>query len=424
MLKLKAIMDSAIAPSVIRQRRKKLIGWIAVILAVLAGSLWLLRQGLSSTLKRSSVTTAIVEKGDVEQTIQATGQILPEFEEVITSPINAVIKNVVMDAGTAVSAGQSILELDKEFTQIELEKLKYQVELKHNDIARLKLQLDKSFYDMKANDSIKQLKINSLVAAVQDAKRLHKAGGGTREEVEQAELELRIAQLEKRQLENEIRNKQLTMRTDMRASEIAARIQGKDLDELSRKLMQANIVATRHGVITWVNKNIGSKISEGASLAKVANLGSFRIVGSVSDAFADQVRTGMPVIARINDSLLRGTVMNVHPAVENNILSFDVQLDDRSNRLLRPNMKLEIFLVTAVAKNVLRVANGAAFNGGASQELFIVQGGKAIRRQVAIGLSNFDHVELKSEVAAGAEVIISDMKAYKHLPVITLKDQE
>lgn len=415
-------MDSAIAPNIIRQRKRKLIGWIIIIVIGLLTGGWLLRQSLSSTINRSAITTAVVEKGNVENTITATGEILPEFEEVITSPINAVIKNVLLDAGTPVKTGQSVLELDKAFTQIELEKLKFQLELKQNNISRLKLQLDKSFYDLKANDSIKQLKINSLQAGVQDAKRLFKAGGGTREEVEQAELDLRIAQLEKRQLENEIKNKQMTMRTDMRESEISAQIQYKDLDELERKLMQANIVATRNGVITWVNRNIGSKINEGESLVKVADLGSFKITGSISDAFADQVRTGLPVIARINDSLLRGVVMNVHPAVQNNILSFDVQLDNRSSKLLRPNMKLDIFLVTATSNEVMRVANGSAFKGTATQDIFVVQNGKAVRRTVHIGLSNFDHVELKDNVAPGEVIITTDMSQYKHLKEITIKD--
>lgn len=415
-------MDSALSPDIIRKRRQKVILWVALIVLLFVAGLWLLQHSLSSSVKRSAITTAVVEKGDVENTLTATGEILPEFEEVITSPINAVIKNVLLDAGTAVHAGQSVLELDKEFTKLELEKLKFQLELKQNDITKLKLQLDKSFYDLKANDSIKQLKINSLQAAVQDARRLFKAGGGTREEVEQAELDLKVAQLEKRQLENEIRNKQMTMRADMRESEIAAQIQYKDLDELERKLVQANIVATRNGVITWVNKNIGSKISEGESLVKVANLGSFKIVGHISDAFADQVRTGMPVIARINDSLLRGVVINVHPAIQNNVLSFDVQLDDRSNKLLRPNLKLEIFLVTAISKQVMRVANGPAYKGTTTQDFFVVQNGKAIRRMVHVGLSNFDFVELKDNVTPGEVIIITDMSQYKHLKEITIKD--
>ncbi|WP_315819235.1 efflux RND transporter periplasmic adaptor subunit [Paraflavitalea speifideaquila] len=170
-------MDSVIAPEIIRKRKRKFIGWFIVIVIGFLIGVWLLRYSLSTSIKKSAITVAVVEKGDVVNTLTATGEILPEFEEVITSPINSVIKNVLLDAGTSVKVGQSVLELDKEFTRLELEKLKFQLELKQNNIARLKLQLDKSFYDLKATDSIKQLKINSLQAAVQDAKRLFKAGG-------------------------------------------------------------------------------------------------------------------------------------------------------------------------------------------------------------------------------------------------------
>jgi len=34
-------------------------------------------------------TTTVVEIGNIENTLNASGQILPEFEQVITSPINA-----------------------------------------------------------------------------------------------------------------------------------------------------------------------------------------------------------------------------------------------------------------------------------------------------------------------------------------------
>jgi HlyD family secretion protein len=100
-------------------------------------------------LKKSNITTAVVEKGDIENTISASGEILPEFEEIVTSPINASIQNVVMDAGNKVQAGQSILTLDKSASQTEYEKERFELESKRNDIQKLKLELNKSFYDIK-----------------------------------------------------------------------------------------------------------------------------------------------------------------------------------------------------------------------------------------------------------------------------------
>jgi len=417
----KLCMDKMIAPNVIAAKRNK--GILISILAALslAAAVWLLRSSIRPSLKSSEFTTAVVEVGNMENTIAASGEVLPEFEQVITSPINASIKDVLLDAGTHVKAGQPILSLDKQASENEYEKLKFQLESKRNSIQKMKLELNKSFFDIKSNNDIKQLRINSLQAAVEDAKRLYKAGGGTREQIEQAELSLKVALLEKKQLENEITSKQQTMKVDIRESEISAAIQESDLRELGRKLQQANITATRDGVITWVNKNIGSSIAQGESLVRIADLGSFKITGSVSDAYLDQVKTGIGVIVRINDSTIRGTVSNIDPSVKNGIVSFDVELQERNSKLLRPNMKVDIYLVTASKNNVMRVANGAAFKGAATQDIFVVKNGKAQRATVNIGMTNFDYVELTNHVKPGDVIITSDMSAFKNSKEIIIK---
>jgi len=227
-------MDTLIEEEVAGQKKRKFIFTAIIIVAALILSVLLVRSFFKSSLKKSEITTAVVEKGRIENTINASGEVLPEFEEIITSPINASIKNVVMDAGSNINIGQSVLTLDKGSSETEYEKQKFQLESKRNSIHKLKLELDKSFFDMKSNDNIKELRINSLLADVENAKRLYKAGGGTREDIEKAELNLKVARLEKNQLENEIKNKQQTMQVEMRESEIAAAIQENELHELEK----------------------------------------------------------------------------------------------------------------------------------------------------------------------------------------------
>ncbi|QKJ30334.1 HlyD family efflux transporter periplasmic adaptor subunit [Mucilaginibacter mali] len=415
-------MDKELAPEIITKRKNKniIIGLTAV--AVLAFSVWLLRGYLKSSIKRADITTAKVEIGNIENTVNASGEVLPEFEEVLTSPIAASIKSALMDAGSKVKPGQSIITLDKSATETEFAKLQFQLETKQNEISKLKLDLNKSFYDIKSNNDIKQLRIANLTDAVENAKRLFKAGGGTREGIEQAELNLKVAQLEKKQLENEIRNKQQTMQIEIKEAEIAAAIQKSDLNELQRKLNLANIVATRNGVVTYVNKNIGATVSTGEILARIADLSSFKVAGSIADNSLDQLRSGVPVIVRINDDQLRGVVTNVSPSVQNGVASFDIRLDERNSKLLRPNMKVDVFLVTATRSRVMRVANGPAFKGPSVQDIFIVRNGKAERRTVHIGLSNFDYVQILDGVQPGDVVITSDMSEYKNSTELTIKD--
>ena len=415
-------MDTIIEAEVKTKRRNKTIFITLITAVVLLSSVWLLRASFQSTLKRSEITTAIVEMGNIENTINATGEILPEFEEIITSPIDASIQNVVMDAGAQIKAGESILTLDKSAAQTEYEKLKFQVESKRNEIEKLKLDLNKSFSDIKSNNDIKQLRINSLQADVENAKRLYKAGGGTKEDVDKAELDLKVAMLEKQQLENEIKNKQQTMRLEIKEAELAADIEENDLHELERKLQQANIVATRAGVVTWVNKNIGASVHQGESIARIADLSSFKVTGSISDNYLDQLHNGMSAIIRINETDIRGTVVNIYPSVQNGIVSFDVQLDEQNNKLLRANLKVDVYLVTATHNNVMRVANGPTFRGASAQDVFVLKNGEAEKRTVHIGMTNFDYVELKDNVKPGDVVITSDMKDYKNSKEVVIKN--
>jgi HlyD family secretion protein len=414
-------MDKVIEGEVRAQKNKKLIGVIIMVAAVMIVAVLLLRFTIKTTVKKSAITTAIVETGSIENTISATGEVLPEFEETITSPINASVQKVMLDAGSEVNANQSVLMLDKSAATTEFEKMKFRLESKRNDIRKLKLELDKSFFDIKSNDDIKQLRINSYEADVENAKRLFKAGGGTREDIEKAELNLKVARLEKQQLENEIRSKQQTMQVEKKEAEIALAIQESELRELQRKLQLAEIVATRKGVVTWVNKNIGANVSEGEALARIADLSSFKIQGSISDNFIEQLRVGLTAIVKFNDSLIRGTVVNIQPAVQNNIVTFDVRLNEQNNTILRPNMKLDVYLVTAAKNNIKRVVNGSTFKGASTQDVFVLNGDKAIRRTVHIGLSNFDYVELLDNVKPGEVIIISDMSAYKNAKEITIQ---
>lgn len=94
----------------------------------------------------------------------------------------------------------------------------------------------------------------------------------------------------------------------------------------------------------------------------------------------------------------------------------------RASKLLRPNMKVDVFLVTATHSKVMQVANGPAFKGSSVQDIFVINGAKAERRTVHIGLTNFDFVEIKDGVKPGDVVITSDMSEYKNSKEITINN--
>jgi len=414
-------MDREVEPDYVRNQKKR--RWIigASSVAILVLSIYFLRKSLQGTMEASRVRTGVVETGDVENTLTASGEIIPAYEQIITSPIRASIRRILITPGTPVEPGQAIVDLDKSLTEIESERYKDQLELKRNSIEQLRMKLNKNLFDAEINDKIKSLNINKLRADFEDAKRLQKVGGGTGEDITRAENALKIAELEKKQLENDLSYNRESMGASLKETELGAQIEGNNLKELQHKLKMADIVADRKGVLTWVNENIGSAVSEGEMLAKVADLGSFRIDGSCSDVYSDQVKTGLPVIIKMNETSFRGMITQVKPSIKNGIIEFVVQLENSKNESLRPNMKVEVFIVTDRSLKTLRVANGPTFSGKRKQFVYVLKNGIAYRREVEVGLSNFDYIEIKSGLKKGENVVLSDMSQYENMEEISIK---
>lgn len=415
-------MDREVAPELVESERNRKWFVGATVLVILAAGIYFFRQSLGTSVESSRIRVTVVQQGDVENTLNATGEVIPAYEQIITSPIRASIKSVLLTPGTKVVPGQAIVELDKSLTQIEFERYQDQLELKKNGIDQLRMRLDKNLYDAEISDKIKLLNINKLKADLEDSRRLEKVGGGTKEDITRAENALKIAELEKQQLENDLSYNRKSMGASLRETELGAQIEGKNLKELQHKLKMADIVADRKGVLTWVNENIGSSVNEGEMLAKVADLGSFRVEGSCSDVYAEQVKPGLSVIVKVNESALRGVITQVKPAVKDGVIGFVVQLDNAQNEALRPNMKVEVYVVTSRSANTIRVANGPAFNGKQKQHVFVLENGVAKRREIQVGLSNFDFVEIKSGLQVGEKVILTDMNQYEHLEEITIQN--
>ncbi|MFT6807815.1 MAG: HlyD family secretion protein [Saprospiraceae bacterium] len=393
-----------------------------LILGVLVAAIYFFRQFLTKKAERKDFYIVNVEKGDIQNTLTATGTVVPSMEREINSPVTTEIKKVIKGTGEYVKNGDMILELDQEFTRLEYDQLDDELKLKRNNVDKLKLEYDKNLRDLDYQNQIKSLQLDELTAQVKDQERLRDVGGATAEEVEQAELQLKVAKLEKSMLENELGYRQSVNVNEKRGLELEYTIQEKKLAELSRKLRETKVRAPQEGVITWINEDIGRKVTEGETLVRIANLEKFRVEASSSDRNSNKIDVGMPVKVRINRKDLTGYISTILPALENNTIKFHVQLDEPDSELLRPNIRAEVFIITDNKTGVIRVKNGPGFKGASSQYIYVLEGNKAVRRRITKGLTNSDFVEITDNLIVGEQVIISDMKDYDHLEEFIIQE--
>jgi len=196
----------------------------------------------------------------------------------------------------------------------------------------------------------------------------------------------------------------------------------KEVQQLSRKMRETEVRAPRAGVITWVNENLGQRVEEGAALARIANLGRYKIEGTCSDRYAEQLAIGQPVELRLARAKLDGIITDILPEVTGNTIKFRVEIEDSSNDNLRPNLRAELYVITSKQEDVLRVRNGPAFRGGKMQSIFVVRDNEVVRTQVGTGLRNGDFVEITSGLIAGDRIVISDMEDFERMNSFQLKE--
>ncbi len=413
-------MDREIPAGKIKQKRAKRLIRIGGALVLVIAAVYVLTAVISPSVDRQRLRVAVAEVGPIEASVTATGTVMPEYEQVITSPVQSEIKAVLLKSGDPVKAGESILRLDKEAIQTNLRQLTDELELQNNKKEQFTNQLKRQEIDIQARYDIKEMQTQFVGSQFERVAHLYEIGGATKEQYDQAELNYQIAQRELEQVATQMSNQQESLEADLRELDIQIRIQQNRIREIERNLGLADATADRGGVITWINEDIGAAVRPGDIVARVADLGSFRVEATISDVHADKLRVGGPITVRVNEDDLPGHISNIQPAVQNGIMTFVVELDEKSNKLLRSNLRVDVFVITAFSGEVTRVENGPFFNGKNDQRVFVLRDGRAYCKTVDIGASNHDFVELRGDITPGDTVIISDMSEYRHLDEVAV----
>lgn len=393
-------------------RRKRLmpylIGLVALVVVV-AALLLLMRQ----SVKRADLLVATVDTGVIETSVTGSGSVVPAFEEIINSPINTRIVEVYCKAGDSVEAGTPLLRLDLQSTETELNKLKDQIEMKRCELEQQRVNNSTRMSDLEMQVKVKEMAVNRLEVELRNERYLDSLGSGTGDRVRQAELAYNTGRLELEQLRQQYANERKVTDAGLSVKNLDINIAGKNLGELRRTLDDARIRAPRKATLTYVNDQIGQKVSEGERIAIISDLSHFKVDGEIADAFGDKVRVGSKAVVKLGRERMPGTVSNVTPLSRNGVISFSVRLDDNANCRLRSGLKTDVYILCDVVEDAVRLKNGSYYTGPGAYELFVFDSDdELVKRNVRLGESNYEYVEVRDGLKPGDKVVISDMKKF------------
>ena len=403
-------------------RRRKYLPYIIGGTAFTAGLITLLIASRQS-VDREDLLITTVDSGTIETSVTGSGSIVPAFEEIINSPINSRIIEVYCKAGDSVDIGTPLLRLDLQSTETELNKLKDQIQMKNYELEQQKVNNNTRVSDLAMQVKVKEMTVNRLEAELRNECYLDSLGSGTGDRVRQAKLAYSTGKLELEQMRQQLANERKVTDAGLSVKNLDINIARKNLGEMSRTLDDAQIKAPRKATLTFINDQIGQKVSEGEKIAIISDLSHFKVDGEIADAYGDRIRVGSKAVVRIGrNERMDGIVSNVTPLSRNGVISFSVRLDDDADRRLRSGLKTDVYIMCNVMEDVRRIKNGSFYTGPGSYELFVFNGDdKLERRSVRLGDSNFEFVEVVDGLNDGDRVVVSDMKRFINATSVKVK---
>lgn len=417
-------MDRELDASFKKERLRRRVGYTAGSLVLATAVLILLPGWLRPTLARERIRTGVVDRGPIEAVVEASGLVIPAFEGILSSPVEARVEKILKRPGETVAAGEEILRLDTSALEVELGRLEDQLLKKANEQAQLRLQLEKNVTALRGQIAAARLDREAFGERATQNRTLRGEGLVSEQVARAAEVEAQKARIAVEQLEAQSAGEGRSTDVALAGVEIDLAILRRDRDEARRQLELATTRAPSSGVLTWVLPQEGVTLRKGEVIARIADLEAFRVEAKVSDVHASRLRAGEAARVMVDGEALGGRLAQVLPTIESGTLKFVVELDDPRHAKLRNNLSVDVLVVYETRPDVLRAPRGPYASGGLVQPVFVVDAGNgrsALRRSVRFGLAGRDRFEVLDGLAAGDEVIVSDMSEQIHLSRINLK---
>lgn len=357
---------------------------IAIILALIslaAGAWWFF---IREKEPQISYVTEPLKRGDLTQSITATGTIEAMNTVSVGSQVSGNLAQVLVDYNDQVTKGQLLAAIDPTLFQADVDKANASLATAYGDLAQGKASLAHS---LRALERKKELVSKNLIARVNQ---------------DDAELAYQSARAILMALEGKI--------AQAKASLTRAKT---DLDN-------TRIISPVNGVVIAKKIETGQTVAASFSAPELftiaEDLRHMKVEADVDEADIGLIKAGQPTSFTVDaypDRVFEGKVDRIRlaPNVNSNVVTYTVEIGVSNNDLsLYPGMTAEVNIVTATVKDVLMAPASAlrvTLPGKKGETVYTVNSGdKPTPISVKTGMAQDRWIEISGEIKEGTEVVV------------------
>ncbi len=397
-------MDRKITKEEKRSVRRKIIIRIAAA-AVCAGVVIVfLVKMFGASVKSNELIIAKATRGTLESSVNATGKVVPAYEEIITSPVTARIVEVYCTAGDTVAAGTPLLRLDLQSEESAINSLRDTRQKQVLAVEQQRLSNETRLTQIEMEIKVKEMSVSQLAAEVDNERRL--------DSIRQAELAYNTACIELEQLRRQLENERQALSATLDNQRLDLSIADRNLAEKLRTVEDARLKAPRAATLTYINKNIGTQVAQGERIAMLADLTSFKIDADIAESNARYLTNGGRAKIKIGNDVFDGTVMDVAPLSNGGAVRFSVIPDNDAKEKMRPGLSVGVYVIREEHPGAILIPFASYYSNGPGEYPMYVEEtpGVIVRRKVMLGGASHNFVEVTDGLKEGEKIVISSPK--------------
>jgi HlyD family secretion protein len=413
-------MDQAIGIDTLRRRRHFRLAAGALLFAGFLAAAWGINRAVRPGVSAADIVVAEVRRGNVDNTVNAAGVVIPVHEEVVTSPGASRVARVHAKPGQAVKQGELLLELDDREIRLALEALKEQLAQQENKVVSLGLEMEQKLRQLASAIELLEIDLQASRARRERNQKLRSSGLVSGENLLTSELDVQRNEIQLRQQRELIADTRRVTASSIAAARLQKDILQKQIAQQERLLLQTHVTAPFSGMLTSLVEEEGASVAAGQLVARISEMNNYRVEATLSDFHARLLAAGQAVRVEQNGERMAGTVHTILPEIQNGSIRLLIDLEQPHNAHLRNKMRVDVNVVTDRKAGVLVIDSGPAFNGKGSQPAFAVDGGMARKTLIELGASDGKVVEVIGGARLGDRFIVSSTGAFKDLDSIRI----
>jgi HlyD family secretion protein len=405
-------------------RKRKLIVYIGAGVAVVAVLAFALPHvatmfSADSSVSASRLSFATVSRGPFVRDIAAEGKVVAAVSPTLyATSAGAVVLTV--HPGDVVKKDQVLATITSPDLAAKLAQERSAADAAKVEFLRAQIDATKKRSELqKAYDNA----VIDQTAGQRDLKRYEGAfakGAVPVADVDKAKSTLDKADVTVKHAQSDLTTDNGSLTFDIQAKKLAYDRQVLLVQDLERQVEELNVKSPVDGQVGQAFIAERATVAKDAQLLSVIDLSALQVEMKVPESFARDLAIGMPGEISGNGKVWNGKVSAISPEVVNGEVAARLRFDGATPSQLRQSQRLSVRVLLDKRDNVLTVQRGSFVDESAGRYAYIVADGMADRRDIRVGASSIDKVEILSGLKEGDKIVISGADTFgdaKHVAI-------